>query len=309
MAARMNLNRIDLVSLSLFSLVVRTGSISRGAELSQLALGAASKRIADLEAALGVVLLTRHSRGVTPTVAGTALDEHARRVLGDIEHLAADLSDYAQGLAGIVRLWANTSSITQFLPAELAAFAGAHPDLRIELEESDSPETVLAVLDGRADLGIVADRIPLLGLAMIPYRSDRLVLLVPADHPLAAAPSTRFETALDYDFVTLLRSTSLTRRLQGEADVLGKRLKVRIQVRSFEAMCHMVAAGLGIAVLPVDAIRAQLQTMAIRKIDLADGWSQRALLLVMRDAAALARPARSLLDHLVAPVPIGAAQR
>jgi DNA-binding transcriptional LysR family regulator len=160
----MNLHRLDLVALSLFNLVVRSGSISQGAALANLAVGAASKRISDLELAVGSALLERHSRGVTLTVAGQALYRHTQRILNDVDQLAADLSDYASGMIGLVRLWANTSAITQFLPADIATFVVANPGIRIELEEQNSREVVLALLDGRADLGIFADRTPTLGL-------------------------------------------------------------------------------------------------------------------------------------------------
>jgi DNA-binding transcriptional LysR family regulator len=146
----MNLHRLDLVSLSLFSLVVRTGSISKGAALAHLAVGAASKRISDLETTIGTPLLERHSRGVLLTVAGQALHQHAQKILSDVDLLAADLSDYASGMVGVVRLWANTSAVTQFLPHDLAAFTLANPGIRIELEEQNSREIVVAVLDGRA---------------------------------------------------------------------------------------------------------------------------------------------------------------
>lgn len=297
-APTMNLHRLDLVSLSLFALIVRTGSISKGAELSHLAVGAASKRITDLEAALGVELLERHSRGVKLTTAGQALHEHAKRILRDVDHLAAELSDHAAGIVGVARLWANTSAITQFLPRDIAAFAAANPGIRIELEEEDSAEVVMAVLDGRADFGIFADRTPELGLQVVAYRRDRLVLVVPKKHPLASRKAIHFDEALDFDFVSLSRGTSLAKRLQLETDALGKRLKLRIQVRSFDAMCQMVAAGLGVAVLPDAAIQPHLRSMGLRKIDLQDPWVHRGLLIGARDLKALPRPARLLVDHL-----------
>ena len=102
LAHNMNLHRIDLVSLSLFSLVARTGSISQGAELAMLAVGAASKRMTDLEAAFGVPLLERHSRGVKLTAAGVTLHRHVQRILGDVDQMSADLSDHAKGLIGVV---------------------------------------------------------------------------------------------------------------------------------------------------------------------------------------------------------------
>jgi len=100
-----------------------------------------------------------------------------------VDLLAADLSDYASGIVGVVRLWANTSAVTQFLPTEIAAFVMANPRIRIELEEQNSSEVVLAVLDGRAEIGILADRTPPLGLQTIVYRQDRLILVAPRSHP------------------------------------------------------------------------------------------------------------------------------
>lgn len=301
----MNLHRLDLVSLSLFAFVVRTGSISKGAELAHLAVGAASKRISDLEGAVGAELFERHSRGVTLTVAGQALHRHAQRILTDVDQLAADLSDYASGIVGVVRLWANTSAVTQFLPAGIAAFVTANPGIRIELEERNSGEVVLAVLEGRADVGIFADRTPPLGLQTVTYRHDRLVLVVPKSHPLASRKSIDFVDAADFEFVSLSSGTSLAERLRTETEGLGKRLRLRIQVRSFDAMCQMVAAGLGIAVLPDAAIQPHLRSMGLRKIDIRDDWVHRKLLIGARDFAALPRPVRLLMDHLLDPGPLG----
>jgi len=293
-----NLHRLDLFSLSLFSLVARSGSISKGAELANLAVGAASKRITDLEAAVGTALLERHSRGITLTVAGQALQVHAQRILSDVDQLAADLSDYATGLVGVVRLWANTSAVTQFLPADVSSFVRANPGIRIELEEEDSSEVVLAVLDGRADFGIFADRTPAFGLHQMNYREDLLVLVVPQGHPLGRRRTVRFEEAIEYDFVSLPKGTSLAKRLQAETNALGRNLKMRLQVRSFDAMCQMVAAGLGVAVLPREAIQPHLRSMNLRQIELQDAWASRRLLIGLRDASAVPRHVRLLIDHL-----------
>lgn len=296
--AKMNPYRLDLISLSLFALVARTGSITRGAALAHLAVGAASKRVSDLEATIGTALFERHSRGVTLTVAGHALHCHAQRILSEVDLLTADLSDYASGLVGVVRLWANTSAVTQFLPQDLAAFSAANPGIRIELAEGDSREIVMAVLDGRADLGIFADRTPALGLHQVDYRKDRLSLIVPGGHPLSSRRSVFFEEVLDYDFVSLPKGTSLADRLQAETDALGRNLKLRIRVRSFDAMCKMVSAGMGIAVLPSDAVHELVSSLHLRQIRLKDGWAQRRLLIGLRDTKAVSRHARLLLEHL-----------
>lgn len=296
--AAMNLHRVDLVSLSLFALVARTGSISRGAALAALAVGAASKRLSDLEHALGTTLLERHSRGVSLTEAGLALQRHAQRILSDVDQMTADLSDYASGLTGVVRLWANTSAVTQFLPAQVSGFVRDNPRIRIELEEADSHEIVVSVLDGRADLGIFADRTPALGLHVLNYRQDRLVLVAPAGHPLARRKAVRWAQAVEYDFVTLAKATSLHKRLEMETETLGRRLKNRIQVRSFDAMCRMVAAGMGIAVLPDVAVEPLLKPLDLRRVALDEPWSDRRLLIGVRDLDGLPRHVRVFIDHL-----------
>lgn len=299
----LNLHRLDLVSLSLFSLVVRTGSISRGAELAHLAVGAASKRVSDLEDAVGTELFERHSRGVTLTPAGSALYRHAQGILAAVDHLTADLSDHAAGIVGVVRMVAITSAVTQFLPQALAGFGIAHPGIRIELDESNSREAVLAVVDGRADIGLFADRTATLGLQTVSYRHDRLVVVVPRDHALAARGATeplRLDDIADLDFVSLPADTSLAQRVAAECAAIGRRLRVRIQVRSFDAICQMVAAGLGVAVLPDAAVQPHMSSMGLARIDLADAWARRELLIGVRDLSALPRPVRLLLDHLVA---------
>jgi len=264
----MNLHRLDLVSLALFTYVCRTGSISQGAALAHLAVGAASKRITDLEAAVGSALLERHSRGARPTAAGQALLGHAQRILGAVDQLEADLSDHARGLIGVVRLWANTSAVTQFLPRDIAAFVAAHPGIRIELAEHDSQAIGIAVLDGRADLGILADRMPTLGLQTQPYRRDRLTLVAPPGHVLAARKRVAFAEAAEFEFVSLPGGTSLAQRLSAVTQPLGKSLRIRIQVRSFDAMCQMVAAGLGLAVGGQRDVVDQVGPAVVDQVDL-----------------------------------------
>ena len=217
----MNVARIDLVTLALFVSVARQGSISAGARQSHLAVGAASKRISDLEAALGSPLLYRNAAGVELTDAGQACLAHALRVLQEVEQMAGALSDFAQGVRGQVRIAANTSSLTQFLPEDLAAFMDEHPAVRIDLEEQNSIDIVTAVLENRADIGVFADRTAADGLATFPYRLDELVLIVPQRHPLAAEPQVAFADTLAYDYVGLPPATSLATRLSEESGRMG----------------------------------------------------------------------------------------
>ncbi|MGB6104729.1 MAG: LysR substrate-binding domain-containing protein [Pusillimonas sp.] len=294
----MNLARFDLVTLSLFIAVARQGSISAGARQSHLAVGAASKRISDLEAALSTPLLYRHAGGVELTEAGEAFLHHSLRVVHEMEQMASALSDYAFGVKGHVRMGANTSAITQFLSDDLAAFMRNHPAIRISLKEENSTRIVAAVVNGQADLGIFADRTPCAGLTTYHYRDDELVLMVPRNHPLAARRQVSFAETLAYDYIGLSEKTSLAMRLSEECERLGKPLKLRIQVRGFDSICRMAVATQCISILPRLAAATHARSMALTLIPLDDEWARRTLLIGVRDPEALTAAARLLLAHV-----------
>ena len=146
--------RIDLTSLQLFVAVCELGSIGRAAEREFIAASAVSKRLSDLEATVDTALLYRHSRGVTLTPAGESLLHHARNVLYGLERMQGELSEYAEGVRGHVRMHANMSAIVQFLPEDLGAFAREHSQIKIDLQEHLSPDVLSAVAEGTADIGI-----------------------------------------------------------------------------------------------------------------------------------------------------------
>src|SRR5438552_14654719 len=177
--------RFDLADLSLFRHVVEAGSITAGAERAHLALAAASTRIRNMEQALGAALLVRGRQGVAPTQAGRTLLAHARTILRQSERLREDLAAYAGGLAGQIRVLSNTNALTEFLPEALSSFLAEHPQVSVDLEERLSDEIVGLIAEGVADLGIVAATVDAGGLETYPYRSDRFVLVVAKDHPLA----------------------------------------------------------------------------------------------------------------------------
>src|SRR6476660_4133865 len=180
--------RFDLSDLSLFRHVVEAGSITGGAERAHLALAAASTRIRNMEQALGAALLLRGRQGVTPTQAGRTLLQHARAILRQAERLHEDLGAYAGGLGGQVRVLSNTNALTEFLPEALSAFLAAHPNVSVDLEERLSDEIVAGTVDAGQ-------------LTTYPFRSDRFVLVVARDHPLAKKSKISFAEVLDQDFV------------------------------------------------------------------------------------------------------------
>jgi len=289
--------RFDITDLRLFCDVVEAGAITRGAERSALALAAASTRIRNMEAALGAPLLVRSRQGVTPTPAGRTLLKHARAILAQAAQLQDDLSAFAAGLTGEVRLLANTNASAEFLPEALSAFLAAHPHVSVELEERLSDEIVRLIAEGAGDVGIVAGTVDLGGLQTFPFRTDRFVVVTPAGHPLGERPA-RFADVLDHDFVGLARSSALQRFLADKAGREGRPLRLRVQLRSFDAVCRLVEHGVGVGVVPETSARRAALTMALGIVPLTDDWALRELTLCVRSMRDLRPYARELVESL-----------
>jgi DNA-binding transcriptional LysR family regulator len=289
--------QFDLTDLRLFLHVVEAASITHGADRAHLALASASARIRAMEDSLGLPLLTRGRRGVRPTPAGLARVRQARTVLAQIETLQGELGRYAGGLAGQVRVFANTAAVTEFLPEALGPYLAAHPNIDIDLEERSSPEIVQSVAAGFADLGIVSDAVDRAALETLPFRPDHLVLVVPRGHRLARRGSAALRDVASEAFIGLGTGSALGEYLDRHAANLGRRLRCRVRLRSFDAICGLVGAGVGIAIMPRTAARRHRRP-TLKTLSLSDPWASRQLLLCARDFASLAPPAHRLVEVL-----------
>lgn len=290
--------RFDLADLSLFRDVVEAGSITHGAARANLALAAASTRIRNMEIALGSKLLVRGRQGVSLTHAGRTLLQHARTILRQAEQLREDLGAYAGGLAGQIRMLSNTNALTEFLPESLSSFLTAHPNVSVDLEERLSDEIVSLIAEGVADLGIIAGTVDPGALETFPFRKDRFVLAVARDHPLAKHARISFADVLDHDFVGLDRASALQRFLADKAARIGRPLRLRVQLRSFDAVCRLVERNVGIGIVPETTARRVVPAMAIAAVELTDAWAVRDLTICVRDLEKLPTYARELVAHL-----------
>jgi DNA-binding transcriptional LysR family regulator len=290
--------RFDLADLDLFRHVAEAGSITHGAERAHLALGAASTRIRHMEEAFGASLLVRSRQGVTPTQAGRTLLQHARTILRQAERLREDLGGYAGGFAGHVRMLSNTNALTEFLPEALSSFLAAHPQVSVDVEERLSDEIVGLIAEGVGDIGIVAATVDPSTLETYPFRHDRFVLVVGRDHPLAGRRQIAFAEVLDHDIVGLDRASALQRFLADKAARAGRPLRLRVQLRSFDAVCRLVECNVGIGIVPETTACRVSQMMAIVPVALTDAWAARALTICVRRLDELPPYARDLVAHL-----------
>lgn len=299
MKAQLNPARVDFVTLKLFCAIVQSGSITKGASACNLALSAASRRISDFEETVGIPLLDRSVKGVTVTPAGHTVMQHALRLFQGFEQLSNELGEYSKGVKGHVRLWANMSALTEFLPSALASFLKVHPEIQVEVEEQLSGDIVKALMDGIADIGVFAEGPITSGLDTQAMGRDQLVIACSKEHELGKRKVISFEDCLQYDFVGLNRGSSLLELTSRSAEKLGKRMRLRIQVRSYDAMCQMIAVNLGIGVLPYQACAAQIKAMNLKVVQLDDSWAKRNLLLAMKSNTNQLPAATLLSQHLL----------
>lgn len=291
--------RFDLTDLLVFRNIAEAGSITHGAQRTNLALAAASTRVRNMEETLGTALLVRGRQGVSLTQAGQTLLQHARTILDQSERLREDMARYVDGLAGHIRLLSNTNALTEFIPEALSAFLAAHPHVSVDLEERLSGEIVGLIAEGAAEIGVVAGTVDPGALETFPFRRDRFVLVVAHDHPLARGPrQIPFASILDHEFVGLDRSSALQRFLSAKAARVGRPLRLRVQLRSFDGVCRLVECGVGVGVVPETTAERARRVMKIAAIPLSDPWAERELFLCVRSYHGLTPLARELVNHL-----------
>ncbi|MFC5399964.1 LysR family transcriptional regulator [Undibacterium jejuense] len=284
--------------MKLFMHIAEAGNMTRGAEKMHISVSAASLRLKNLEEALGVPLFERLAKGVELTAAGENFLSHVRKIHSNLERMHADLNEFSLGVKGSLRIYANTNSINSYLPESLSTFLANNPSINIDLQEHNSNTIALAVMEGVADIGIMAGNIPTMGLEFLPFRTDRLILVVPKNSKFADELSIPFSTALTHNFVCLDVDSAIQIFLQQMATQMGQRLKVRIHVRSFDAICRMVAAGVGIGVVPHSAAEEHIQAGKLSGIELADDWAMREMKICFLNFNKLSSYGQQLVQFL-----------
>lgn len=296
------MKELDLTTLRHFVAVCESGNIARAAEKEHLVASAISKRLAQLEVALGVALFQRQRRGVVPTAAGETLLEHSRAILAASRRIAQDMSSFGSGMRGQVRLLATISSIAETLPDDVAAFMQMpeHRQIQVDIEENLSRDIVRRVKEGSASLGVLWDATNLEGLKTTAYRSDHLAVAAHPGHPLAARKRCAFHDTLGYEHVGVQVSSAVNVMLTRAAAMAGRQIIYRSQVSNFEAALRVVRANLGISIVPKEIASSYEQVMGLKVIPLQDPWAKRRFAICYRERESLTKAGAMLLDYLSA---------
>jgi DNA-binding transcriptional LysR family regulator len=288
----------DLADLRLFIHIAESPSLTQGARRAHLSPAAASARIKALEGQLESRLLYRDSRGVEMTPAGLKLLQHARLIMRQVDYLKSEFTEYGTDATGHIRIFANTTAVTEFLPEILAGFLAQRPGVTVDLQERLSRDIVRGVLDGSTDMGIIAGPVSAEGLQALHFSTDRLLLAVPIGHPLADEPRVTLRQTLHYQHIGLHEGSTLLTFLRDQVEKFGGQLSLRIQLSSFEAVCRMIEAGVGIGIIPESAARRHSRTMQLALVELDEPWAIRERSILVRELDALPGSVRALIGVL-----------
>ncbi|PWB15339.1 LysR substrate-binding domain-containing protein [Comamonas sp. JNW] len=290
--------RLDTYSLRLFIAVARSGSIARAAETEHIASSALSRRLSDLEHAFGTALLVRSPRGVVLTEAGRRVCERGMQIDEELQGLVREVQEQGDEVRGTVRLYANMSAVVGFLPEKLSQFRARYPHVRISLHEADTREVLRACLDDRADVGVGVAVPPASGLDAWYFASDPLQVVIPPGHALAAHGAVDFAQVLAHPLIGVHQGGALDRMLHERAEALQQRFNPEVSLSSFDAVCRMVEAGLGMAVVPQSAVAAYGGSAGFVLRPLAEPWAQRELHLYALRRQPQLRTTQALLQVL-----------
>ncbi|WP_250456210.1 LysR family transcriptional regulator [Caballeronia sp. ATUFL_M2_KS44] len=294
--------QFDLTTLRLFEATAELGAITKAAERLSLAPAAASRRISEMEAQFGIALFERRPHGMALTDAGRALLAHARSMIHSAARMHDDAAAFRQGARGVVKIAACTSAVLQFLAEDVRRCHAAYPGIDIDLQEANSHGVMQALTRGTVDIGIYEASLGRLDLPTRLYREDRIVVLTTEDHPLAANTQVRAEALLDCDVIGLTEGSAISIALSRLAVQMDRTLHMRIRVGSFDSMTAMVAAGVGIGVMPLGVARVLATAARFRILPIEGTWAVRQMLLCHLSADALSSSTLAVLELLAQPV-------
>lgn len=291
--------RYELTDLRLFLAIAEAKSLSGGANTVHLTASSASYRLKNLEFAMGVPLFKREARGMELTAEGSFVLKHVRSLLAGVERMHGEVSGFASGLKGSVKLFANSSSLNGFIVPSLSRFLSANPNVNILLEERSSNTIEASIAGQEADIGIFAGQAKSAGVNAVRYAIDELIIAAPLNHPVVESSPVRFPAVLDLDFVCMSRTSSNYVFLRDMAKLAGKTPKVRIHVHTFDAVLSMVEAGVGVSLVPRSIAAAALREMRIAAVAISEPWALRELTLVTQAGVPLSPFVEQVAEYLL----------
>ena len=291
---------LDFVTLRVFKAAVEEQSFVSAAEREHLAASAISRRIAELEARLGIELLRRHDRGVEPTAAGKVLMRHVESLFDVVEVTLSDLESLTLGRSGEVRVSASLSTISSLLPRVIGRLKAAHPELDLRLEQSNSEETLVSLQRGTTDIGFVSGGDVPDALTAFEYLAEPLHVVLPTSHPLAIHTGGLRLIDLDgLDYVGLRSDLALQQLIARKAIGQSVELRVTVTVDGFDPLAKYVASGMGVSIMPEFHAGEAASAHEVVSIPLIEEWGLRKTHVCVKSVTHLSPAAKVVLRAIL----------
>ena len=258
---------VTLRQLRTFKTVADLNSFSLAARRLKLSQPSVSYQVKELEETLGLPLLDRLGKRVQLTEAGSLLYGYARRMLDVLDEATVAIEEMRGIKRGTLRVGASTTVGIYLLPAALGAFKKQHPGLVISLEIGTRARVQEQVLLNELDLAVVGPALNDPGLAIIPFLSDELVVVAPANHPLAGRHGLGLKDLAAQPFVMREAASGSRWSLEKAARAAGAKLQVAMELGSNGAIKHAVESGLGLAVISRYACALEFSTGQLVELD------------------------------------------
>ncbi|TMC53566.1 MAG: LysR family transcriptional regulator [Chloroflexi bacterium] len=258
---------VTLRQLRTFKTVADLNSFSLAAQRLKLSQPSISYQVKELEEALGVPLLDRLGKRVQLTEAGTLLYGYARRMLDVLDEATIAIEEMRGIQRGTLRVGASTTVGIYLLPAALGAFKKLHPGLVISLEIGTRVRVQEQVLRNELDLAVVGPASKDPDLAIVPFISDELVVVAPANHPLSGRHGLGLKDLAGQPFIMREAASGSRLSLEKAARKAGTKLVVAMELGSNGAIKHAVESGLGLAVISRYACVLELSSGRLVELD------------------------------------------
>lgn len=287
---------MQLESLKMFCDVVETGSFSRAAQLNHVTQSAVSQQIRALENRYEQRLLSRSARQVTPTPAGERLFRGCKEILArfvEVEQEIREQASEVSGAATVSTIYSVGLHELQNIQRELLK---THPKVNMRLNYRRSDQVYDDVILGAADLGLVAYPQLRAGIDVIPFREDKLVVVMPPNHALASKSKVSISTLATQPFIAFDREAPSRKGIDKLFRDKGVEIGPSMEMDNVETIKRAVELGLGLSVLPLPSVAHELSSGTLVSKPFAEGNYTRPIGVLVRKGKYLSRAAQAVLD-------------
>jgi DNA-binding transcriptional LysR family regulator len=262
---------INLGRLQVLCEVVARGSFSAAAEALSYTQSAVSQSIARLEAETGAKLVVRDRRGIRPTAAGATLVDHAEAIFAQVQAAEAELDAVLGVRAGRLRVASFPSAGATLMPLAVARFRQTHPDVALTLAEGEPEEIAPRLRTGEFDLALLFEfpgtrERTGVGLRSVTLLEDPMHVVLPAEHPLASKPALSLVDLADQQWVQTSASSPCARHVVRSCLAAGFEPDVAFESDDYETVQGLVAAGVGVALIPRLALTRVHSDIVVREL-------------------------------------------